>query len=312
MSQRIATVFGGTGFLGHAVVQALAARGYQVRVPTRDMDKAADLKVMGAVGQIIPIHASLRSDAAALDLVVGSDVVINLIGELFETRGNAFQYAHVEIPARIARAAKAAAVPQFIHVSALGADMNAKARYAHTKAVGEEAVRAFYPAVVIVRPSLMFGPRDVFFNKFALLARYLPFLPLIGGGHTKFQPIYVGDVASAIMAIMDRPRLAGHSFNLGGGQIYSFRELMEKICQVTGRCRWLVPVPWGLARFKAWFWEKLPNPILTRDQVELLKTDNVVPAHTYGPLSTRNNVGGLADLGIHPTALDDVLPRYLA
>ena len=311
MSERIATVFGGTGFLGHAVVQALAARGYQVRVITRDLDKAADLKLMGAVGQITPILANVRLDAAVLDLVIGSDVVINMVGALFETRDNSFQSTHVETAARLARAAKAAGVPQLIHVSALGAEMNAKARYARTKAIGEEAVRAFYPGAVILRPSIMFGPRDTFFNKFALMARYMPFLPLIGGGHTKFQPVYVGDVAAAITTIIGKTKTSGQSYNLGGARIYSFRELLEKICHTTGHCRWLLPVPWWLARIKAMLFELMPNPVLTRDQVELLKTDNVVPVPSHAASVQRSTVGTLADLGIHPTAQNDIMPKNL-
>ena len=302
---RVATIFGGTGFLGHAVVQAFAARGYQVRVPTRDVDKAQDLLPMGMIGQIVPFLATTRSDSAVAEALRGSDVVVNLIGELFEHGKNGFQLTHVETAARLARLAKAEGVPHFVHVSALGADIKSTSRYARTKAIGEEAVRAFFGDAVLLRPSVMFGPRDHFFNKFALMARFLPFLPLIGGGQTRFQPIYVGDVAQAILASLDRPETCGHVYLLGGPKVYTFQELMQIILRQSGLRRWLVPVPWGLARFKARFFELLPNPPLTRDQIELLRTDNTVRSQHGG------RAPDISSLGIIPTALEAVLPTYL-
>jgi len=310
--RRIATVFGGTGFLGHAVVQALASRGYIVRVPTRDLAKAEDLKLMGFVGQIVPIQTCVRSDAALVEVMRDSDVVVNLIGELTEHGRGGFQATHVETPARLARIAKAGKIGRFVHLSALGCGMAAKARYARTKAIGEEAVRAFFPHAVILRPSVLFGPRDAFLNKFALMARYLPFLPLIGGGFTKFQPVYVGDVAAAVVAVLDRPDSKGRTYALGGPQIYTFRELMAMTLAYTGLSRPLIVVPWKLARFKAFFLEFLPNPPLTRDQIELLKVDNILPVMTGASVaSARNATGCLADLGIVATPMEDILPSYL-
>ena len=299
-----ATVFGGTGFLGHAVVQALAAQGYHVRVPSRDPEKADDMKLMGEAGQVVPIRCSMRTESSLTEVLRGSDVVINLMGELAEKKKNGFQLVHVELAARLARLAKAEGVENFIHVSALGATASSPSRYARTKAMGEDAVHTFFPDAVILRPSVMFGPRDKFFNKFALLARYLPFLPLIGGGHTRLQPVYVGDVAAFISVALVRPDARGHVFALGGPRSYTFRELMELLLSVTGyRCA-LINVPIRLARFMAVFWEKLPQPPLTRDQIELLKVDNVIDPHA-------NGVGTLASLRVRATRLEAVLPSYL-
>ncbi|MDD3181793.1 MAG: complex I NDUFA9 subunit family protein [Alphaproteobacteria bacterium] len=302
---RVATIFGGTGFLGHAVVQAFAARGYQVRVPTRNLDKAQALLLLGRIGQIVPFLASVRSDATVAEALRGSDVVVNLIGELSESSKNSFQLAHVETAARMARIAKAEAVAHFIHVSALGADMKSMSRYARTKAIGEEAVRAFFGDAVLLRPSVMFGPRDRFFNKFAQMARFLPFLPLIGGGHTRFQPVYVGDVALSVLACLDHPEARGHVYLLGGPNVYSFQELMQILLRQMGLRRWLVSVPWGLARFKARLFEFFPNPPFTRDQIELLKTDNTVRLQHGG------RAPEMESLGVLPTALEDILPSYL-
>lgn len=308
---RIATVFGGTGFLGHAVVQALAKRGYSVRVPTRDTEKAKDLKLMGATGQVVPLAASIRSDAAVTTAIAGADVVINLIGVLHEKSGLTFQTAHVETAARIARIARSEGVRQFVHVSALGASTEAKARYARTKAVGEEAVRAFFPTAIIFRPSIMFGPRDDFFNRFARMARFSPFIPLIGGGFTRFQPVYVGDVAEAIMAGLDKKEAQGHIFALGGQKRYFFEELMELLTRTMGIRRRHLPLPWFAASLLASLAEFMPNPPLTRDQVELLKTDNLVTVRPTGPLAQLRGVGTLDLLGIKPTPLEDILPTYI-
>lgn len=304
-----ATVFGGSGFLGHAVVQALAVRGYIVRVPTRDLEKAKDLKVLGATGQVVPFRASVRSDASVQIAMAGSDVVINLIGLLAEKNKNQFQTMHVETPARLARLAHATGAKHFIHVSALGADPRAASRYAQTKALGEEAVRAFFPDAVILRPSVMFGPRDLFLGRFARLARFMPFLPLIGGGQTKFQPVYVGDVAAAILASIDRPEAKGRLFSLGGPEVFSFKELMELLLKTMNVQRRLLVTPWWLANIQAAFLEKLPTPLLTRDQIKLLKTDNVVPPHAKGKHMT--GPGFIEDLGIKPTKLTDILKTYV-
>jgi NADH dehydrogenase len=305
MKYPVATVFGGSGFLGHAVVQALASRGYQVRVPTRDLERTQDLLLMGEVGQIVPFLACVKSEASVAEMVRGADVVINLIGEIVDRGKNGFQLVHVETAARLSRLSRAGGVKHFVHVSALGAEMKSKARYARSKAIGEEAVRAFFPDAVIVRPGIMFGPRDSFLNRFALYARYLPVMPLIGGGQTRFQPVYVGDVAQAIMAAIDRPEAKGRLYVLGGPKVYTFQEMMGLLLATLQLKRPFVFLPWWLARVMARFFEALPNPPLTLDQVELLARDNTVRQQHGG------RAPDLASLGISPTSLDDVLPTYL-
>lgn len=311
MNGRIATVFGGTGFLGHAVVQALVRRGYTVRVPTREIEKAKDLKVMGATGQVVPLQASIRSDVAVATAMCGADVVINLIGVLHEKGGMNFQTAHVETAARLARLARSEGVGQFVHLSALGASTEARARYARTKAVGEEAVRAFFPSAIIFRPSLIFGPRDNFMNRFARIARFAPALPLIGGGYTRFQPVYVGDVAAAIVSSLEKPEAAGRTFALGGPKRYCFQDLMVLLLRQMGLRRWLVNLPFGFAALMARLTEILPQPPLTRDQVEMLKIDSIVTVRPSAPLGQWRGVGTLDMLGIKPTALEEILPSYI-
>ncbi len=298
-SAPIATVFGGSGFLGHAVVQALAQRGYIVRIPTRDLEKTKDMKLMGSVGQIVPFLATTRSDIAVATALEGSDVVINLIGLLFEKGKNTFQSTHVETAARIARIARSEGVKHYIHLSALGADAQAKSSYARTKALGEEAVRAFFPDAVILRPSVVFGPRDSFLFRFMELSRFLPFLPLIGGGKTRFQPVFVGDIAAAICAILGKTEAKGRIFALTGQKIYTFRELMSLLLKVTKRRRFLLPVPWLLAYTIAFFFEFWPHPPLTRDQMTLLKTGVF--------FSTGSAPPSLQELGLSPTPLEDFL-----
>ncbi len=243
MTAPTATVFGGSGFLGHAVVQTLAKRGYIVRVPTRDPEKAKDLKLMGAVGQIVPFRVTTRSDAAVALALAGSDVVVNLIGGAFEKSKNAFQTIHVETAARIARLAHADGARHLIHVSSLGANKGAKDEYSRTKALGEEAVRAFFPDAVILRPSLILGPRSPFLRRFAFWSRFLPFFPFFGDEQTKVQPVYVGDVAKAILAATERLDARGRIFEIGGPQIYTLREFVLFLLEKLGRRRILVFFP---------------------------------------------------------------------
>ena len=296
------TIFGGTGFIGRAVVRRLAKLGCVIRIPTRDMDKALPLKPAGDVGQIVPFLSSLRSEASVAAAVAGADTVINLVGILFESGQNSFQSVHVETAARIARIAQRHNVKNFVHLSALGADGNASSAYARSKAAGEDAVRAFFPEAVILRPSIVFGPEDNFFNRFAALARFTPALPLIGGGATRFQPVYVGDVAEAVVAALTRPEARGQAYELGGPNVYSFRELMTLMLGEVRRKRCLVTLPFGAAKLQASLLELLPNPLLTRDQVELLKSDNILhPQHAKT----------LRDLGLTPTPLETILPTYM-
>ncbi len=303
MTQTSSTVvFGGSGFLGRHVVRRLARLGGSIRIPTRDLDKALPLKTAGDVGQIVPFLSSPRGDAAVARTVAGADTVINLLGILYERGASTFQAVHVEAAARIARLAKENGVKNFVHVSALGADSASRSKYARSKAAGEEAIRAFFPEAIILRPSVVFGPEDLFFNRFASMARFLPVLPLIGGGETKFQPVYVGDVADAVVAALANPDARGQTYELGGPGVYSFRQLMEIILGAVRRRRCLLPLPWGLAKLEATFLELLPSPLLTRDQVELLKVDNTL----RDPKSLL-----FQDLGITPTALEIILPTYL-
>jgi NADH dehydrogenase len=301
MDLGVVTVFGGSGFVGRAVVQELARGGARVRVACRRPDEALRCKPAGDVGQIVPIPANVRDDASVAAAVRGADAVINLVGVLYESGRQTFHAVHAEAPGRIAAAAAAAGAKRLVHVSAIGADAAAGSAYARSKGAGERAVRAAFPAATIVRPSIVFGPEDGFFNLFAGLARFTPVLPLIGGGHTRFQPVYVGDVAEAVRAALVSADAAGRTYELGGPRVYSFRALLELMLSVIERRRLLVPVPFCLATAEAFFLEKIPMPLLTRDQVNQLKTDNVV---TPG-------AAGLADLGIRATALEVVLPTYL-
>ena len=301
MRNRRVCVVGGSGFIGRYVVKRLAARGALVSVISRHAIEAQFLKPMGDVGQIALIDASLGDEAALAAALEGASAVVSSVGILYERGRQRFQLLHVDGPARLARVAAAAGAKHFVHVSALSADARSASAYARSKAEGEAAVKAAFPAATILRPSLVFGPEDDFFNRFAGLARLAPALPLVGGGTTRFQPVYVGDVADAVMAALDRPDAAGKTYELGGPAIRSFQELMELMLAEIGRRRFLVPLPFGLARLAALFLQFMPKPLLTPDQVKLLQKDTVV---TPG-------VPGLADLGITPTALDLVLPAYL-
>ena len=243
----------------------------------------------------------LGSDAPLAAALAGADAVVNAVGILYERGRQRFDAVHVEGPARLARLAAAAGVRKFVHISALSADPHSASAYARSKAAGEAAVKAAFPAATILRPSIVFGPEDDFFNRFAGMTRLSPVLPLIGGGATRFQPVYVGDVAAAVLAALDRPEAQGKTYQLGGPEIYSFRALLELMLAEIGRKRRLVTLSYGLAAANARFLEWLPKPLLTRDQVKLLQRDNLVEPGALG----------LADLGITPTSLMLVLPTYL-
>jgi NADH dehydrogenase len=295
------TVFGGSGFLGRYVVKRLAAEGWVVRVAVRDPVAAAFLKPAGNVGQIVPMRCNVNDDEVVAAAVAGADAVINLVGILYERGRQRFAAIHAEAPTRIARAAATAGVSRLIHVSAIGAGPDAEAKYARTKGEGEAGIRAAFPGATILRPSIVIGPEDGFFNRFASMTRFSPVLPVLGGGHTRFQPVYVGDVADAVKRALDDPSTAGKTYELGGPRVYSFRELMELMLGIIGRRRRLVSIPFGLADFEAAFLQLLPIPPLTRDQVKQLESDNVVSA---GALT-------FADLGIRPQSIEAVLPTYL-
>lgn len=298
----VATVFGGSGFIGRYVVKRLAEAGFIVRVAVRDPEAALFLKPMGGVGQVVPMACDVTKPALVAAAVAGAEVVVSLVGILFESRTNSFAATQAEAPGTIARAAAAAGVRRLVHVSALGADAASDSLYARSKAEGEQAVLAAFPAATILRPSLVFGPEDGFFNRFAAMAGLSPVLPLVGGGQTRFQPVYVGDVADAVMAALARDEAMGRTYELGGPKTYTFRELMEFILATIGRRRHLVPLPWGLAMLQGRLGEFLPTPPITQDQVRLLRRDSVVAA----------GAPGLAELGIAPHAIEAIVPSYLA
>jgi uncharacterized protein YbjT (DUF2867 family) len=298
---KLVTIFGGSGFLGRYTVRALVRAGHRVRVAVRKPHLANFLLPMGHVGQIQIVYADVGDGDAVTRALKGADAAVNLVGILYESGRQRFQRLHADAARTIAGAAQTEGAATLVHISAIGADPDSDAAYARTKGEGEIGVRGAFPDAAILRPSIVFGPEDRFFNRFAALARISPGLPLIGGGHTRFQPVYVVDVASAILHCIDDPATAGRSYELGGPRVYSFRELMRLVLAETNRRRLLVPVPWSIAMVKAAFLGLLPNPLLTRDQVRLLKHDNVV---TAGAL-------GFADLGIDPEPAEAIIPSYL-
>jgi NADH dehydrogenase len=302
MALGLVTVFGGSGFLGRYLVQRLAADGARVRVAVRDPEAAAFCKPMGDVGQVVPVQANLRHPASVERAVAGADAVVISVGVLYESGPQSFAAVHVNGPARVAQAAAAAGVRRLLHVSAIGADPESPSKYGRSKAAGEVRVRDAFPGASIVRPSIVFGPEDDFFNRFANMARYAPVLPLLGGGATRFQPVYVGDVAQAMAVMLQDDRWAGETAELGGPRVYSFRQLMQLICEVTGRRRWLVPVPFELMQPFAAVASLLPVPPITMDQLAMLKRDNVAA----------EGAPGLAELGIEPRTVESVVPTYLA
>lgn len=301
MKDQLVTVFGGSGFVGRHVVRLLAAQGYRLRVVVRRPNVANFLRPMGRVGQIQLMAGDVKDAASVAKAVHGADAVVNLVGLLSEWGKQTFKTVHAQAPGTIGEAAAKAGVARVIQISAIGADKKSPSRYGKTKAAGEEALKAAYPAATILRPSVVFGPEDNFFNRFSALARLLPFLPLIGGGKTKFQPVYAGDVAQAVAQALADPGTAGRTYELGGPKTYTFREILELILAETGRRNPLIPVPFLFASMKAMVLGLLPNPMLTMDQVASLKRDNVVTGKE----------GTLADLGITPTAVEAIIPSYL-
>lgn len=310
----LATVFGASGFLGRYVVRALAARGWRIRAASRRPDRANYLLTAGRVGQIVPAQVNLRYASSIAPVLADAEVAINLVGLLEERGAQNFEAVHVFGARAAARAAREAGVTRFIQVSAIGADPQGEAVYARTKGRAEAAVREIYPDAVILRPSLLFGAEDDFFNRFAELARVFPVLPLIGGGVTRFQPAYVGDVAEAVAKAADGEARGGVVYELGGPEVKTFRELLAYICAVTQRRRAFVPVPFGLARYPAAVTEVVdaltlglfPRALkLTRDQIALLQSDNVVSAEAVAAGLT------LDGLGIVPHAIESIVPSYL-
>ncbi|MCR9136999.1 MAG: complex I NDUFA9 subunit family protein [Alphaproteobacteria bacterium] len=303
---KLITVFGGSGFVGRHVVRALAQRGYNVRVAVRRPDLAGFLQPLGNVGQIVAVQANLRNRASVVRAVRGSDHVINLVGILFETGPNRFDTVQ-DLGARTVAEACRDADIKLTHMSAIGADSQGDSDYARTKGLAEEAVRYTVPDATIIRPSIIFGPEDGFFNKFAEMSRFSMFLPLIGGGQTQFQPVYVNDVAEAVARSVDGSIESGKSWELGGPEVLTFRECLELMLSVIARKRTLVTIPWFAAKWLGSLLSAIPliEPALTRDQVILLQDDNVVSEDAQTEHRT------LAGMGIEATTLEAILPSYL-
>ncbi len=305
----LAVVFGGSGFVGRYVVRALAKRGWRVRAAVRRPDLAGYLQPMGAVGQVMPVQANLRYPESVANAVQGADLVVNCVGVLASTGKQSFDAVHAEGARAVARAARAAGVKSLVHVSAIGADDKSSARYARSKAAGEQAVREEFPDAVILRPSIVFGTEDEFFNRFAGMARFAPLMPLIGGGRTRFQPVWVGDVAEAVIAAgVDGKAQAGKVYELGGPQVLSFRQLLDDTQKWAGRSRGYLYLPFWVAKLQALLTWPLPNGLrpVTVDQVRMLQRDNVVSPEAEKEGRT------LAGLGIGtPHAVGAIVPAYL-
>ncbi|MCO5063861.1 MAG: complex I NDUFA9 subunit family protein [Rhizobiaceae bacterium] len=301
---KLVTVFGGAGFLGRHVVRALARRGYLVRAACRRPDLAGYLQPLGNVGQIQAVQANLRVRWSVDRAVQGAAHVVNLVAIMHESGRQTFDAVHDFGARAVAEAARSVGAG-LTHVSAIGADKDSASDYARTKALGEIAVKETIKDAVIIRPSIIFGPEDSFFNRFANMARFSPFLPLIGGGETKFQPVFVGDVAEAIARSVDGSVAGGKAYELGGPQQLTFRQCMETMLETIDRKRLFVPVPWWLAELQGSVLGMLPNPLLTKDQVILLRSHNVVSKKAEKDGRT------FAGLGMTPTSVGAVLPSYL-
>ena len=306
MRDKSITIFGGSGFLGRYVVQKLAKTGARIRVAVRHPSDALFLKTMGEIGQITPVAVNVRDQDSVAQAIKGAYGVINLIGILAETSKQSFQQAHVDAASIIAKVSKALDVKKLIHISAIGADPNAESIYAATKGKGEAEVLKHFPTVSIIRPSVVFGDEDKFLNLFASMTRFSPFLPAIGGGKTKLQPVYVGDVAEAVVKIMtdrriDKSPYAGKTFELGGVKVYSMRDILKFIMTEVNRKRFLLDIPFSVAGVGGAVLQYLPGPLLTPDQVKLLKKDNIVgeKALTF------------KELDISPCSMELLAPVYL-
>ena len=306
MQGKVVTIFRGSGFIGRYVVEKLAKAGAEIRVAVRNPDKALYLKTMGEIGQITPIFVNVTHEESVAQVLSGADYAINLVGILFEWRRQKFDRIHVLGAQTIAKVAANVGVKRLVHVSSIGADSHSNARYLASKGQGEQQVRTYFPEATILRPSIVFGQEDQFFNRFALLARFSPFLPLFGGGSTKFQPAYVGDIAHAVLKILSYDKTSespyvGKTYELGGPHIYTYKEIMELILRETRHKRLLLKMPFLFATVAGAFLQYLPQPLITPDQVRMLKQDNVVceQALTF------------KDLDIEPTSVELIVPTYL-
>jgi len=300
MKDRLVTVFGGSGFIGRYIVERLAREGARVRVAVRRPNEALFLKPLGELGQIQLMAANLKNEASVRRAIRGADAVINLVGILYNSGGQTFEALQAEGAGLVARVASEEGVQHMVHMSALGATHASDSRYARTKAMGEDAVLTAFPKATVLRPSVVIGAEDGFYNRFAKLVKMFPILP-IPGADTKFQPVYVDDVAAAaVIASRGGDAFEGKTFELGGPQAMSLRALLQDMMDRIGTHRPIIRVPWGLAMLQATFMQMLPNPPLTRDQVTLLRSDNIVS----------EGAEGFEAFGITPTGIAGVLPRY--
>ena len=296
----LVTIIGGSGFVGRHIAQAMARRGWRVRVACRRPNDAMFVRTYGTVGQVEPVQCNIRDDASTGSVIRGADAVVNCVGVLFNAGRNTFDACQAEGAGRVARIAAEEGVGQLVHISAIGADANSDSAYARTKAAGEAAVNAAFPNAVILRPSVVFGQDDGFFNRFAAMARLMPLvLPIVGGG-TRFQPVWVEDVAEAAARGCEGKAAPG-LYELGGPSVMTLREAVALVLKITRRKRLVIDLPFTLARMQAWFLQMLPNPMLTVDQVKLLRNDNVVSS----------GAKTLTDLGISPTAPEGLIESYL-
>ncbi len=303
-AETLVTVYGGSGFLGRHLVRAMAARDYRIRVAVRRPDLAFHLQPLGRVGQIHAVQANLRHAPSVQAAARDAHVLVNLVGLLFERGRQSFDAIHVHGAEQVALAASAHGA-RLVHVSAIGADENSRSRYARSKAAAERLVLTAQPQAVIMRPSVIFGPEDDFFNRFAAMARISPALPLIGGGNTRFQPVFVGNVAAAIAQAVDGNAKGGMVYELGGPEVETFEQLLRFVLATIERKRLLVPVPFFVAKMKAALLQYMPTPPLTPDQVELLRVDNVVSDAAKAEGRT------LQGLGIEPELIEAIVPSYL-
>jgi NADH dehydrogenase len=302
--QNLVTVFGGSGFIGSQVVRQLARAGWRIRVAVRNPNLAYRMRLLGDVGQVDVVQANIRNRPSIARALEGATAAVNLVGVLYETGRQGFEAIHATGARNVAEVAREQGVTRLAQMSALGADPDSASKYARTKAAGEAAAREVYPDAVVVRPSIVFGQDDHFFNRFAGMAQLSPALPLVGGGHTRFQPVFVGDVGKAVAQVVTALEAAGQTYELAGPAVFTFRQLMQLMLAETGQRRLLAPIPFPLARLLGLgggLVSGLVPPPLTADQVDLLRTDNVASG----------GFPGLAELGITPTTLEAVLPTYL-
>ncbi len=304
-ADKLITVIGGSGFVGRHVVRALAKRGYRIRVACRRPDLAGHVVPLGVPGQIVPIQANVRYPASLAAACEGAFAVINLTAVFSNSGAQTFEAVHEFGATAIAGAAKTAKAQVLIHMSGLGTDKPSTSVYVKSRAKGEANAITGYPGAIIIRPSVVFGPEDNLFNKFALMARFSPILPLIGGGETKFQPVFVGDVAEALATLIDRGVADGKTYELGGPEVMSFKQVLQFVLETTQRKRLLLPIPFGIASIMGAIAGLLPNPALTMDQVELLKSDNLVSDQAEKEGRTLNG------LGIVARTVEAIVPSYL-